>query len=165
MKHIFLSVLATAAIIFFAASLFLNSILGVFGLVSMSSAQFTALKTSKSIIEKIKVRHKKKRLDTTNRLVKRSGQRVLSISASAITLGAPAVAVAMATFEIQDYCEEHRALEEEHNALHGITSDFDFDECFKRGEEDFKKIISDVKESIRQKFNNTVDSIQGYAGE
>ena len=104
MKTIFLTFTATLAALSFAATLFLNTILGTFGLVTTSVDTLNKLKSSQVVMDKMKTRHQAKRLTATKKLAKRSSRRVASASLAAATIGTVAVAITMTGFEIHDYC-------------------------------------------------------------
>ena len=62
-KTIFLTVSVTLAIAGFAASMFLHTILGAFGFAATSIAAMNSLQASQRIVQKMKDRHKAKKLD------------------------------------------------------------------------------------------------------
>ncbi|BDZ73617.1 hypothetical protein GCM10025856_13360 [Methylophaga marina] len=54
MKKIFLTMTATASVLIFIGSLFLNTVLGTFGLVTTSAKELSQLRESQQIVEKMK---------------------------------------------------------------------------------------------------------------
>lgn len=165
MKAIFLTFTATTAAAFFVASLFLNSILGVFGLVSTSVDALSNLKSSHLVMEKMKIRHQIKKQNITKKLAKRSSRRVASASLAAATIGTVAVAVTMTGFELNDYCEDKASLQVDNNILYGTTGKVDFDACIDEGQDESIRILNDVKQSAYDNVNEAMDSAVGYSGE
>lgn len=63
---------ATASVLMFVGTLFLNTLLGAFGLVTTSAKELSQLRESQQIVEKMKAEHKKKKVKTTKRFLKRT---------------------------------------------------------------------------------------------
>ncbi|MFT7235845.1 MAG: hypothetical protein ACI9QV_001431 [Methylophagaceae bacterium] len=158
MKAIFLTFTTTIAVACFGASLFLNSILGAFGLVSTSIDTFSDLKASHLVMEKMKIRHQIKQQNITKKLAKRSSRRVASASLAAATLGTVAVAVTMTGFELHDYCEGQASLQIDSNILYGTNGNVDFDACIDKSQDDSLRILNDVKQSAYDTVNEAMHS-------
>lgn len=165
MKTIFLTFTATLLGITFAASLFLNTILGTFGLVSTSVETFNKLKSSQLVMNKMKVRHQAKTRNITKRLAKRSSRRVASASLAAATIGTAAVAITMTGFEIHDYCEDKASLQTDHNILYGTTDNFDFDSCLKQGKVESARILNEVQQSTSDTLIEAMHLATDYSNE
>jgi hypothetical protein len=165
MKTIFLTFTATLAALSFAATLFLNTILGTFGLVTTSVDTLNKLKSSQVVMDKMKTRHQAKRLTATKKLAKRSSRRVASASLAAATIGTVAVAITMTGFEIHDYCEDQASLQIDNNILYGTTDEFNLDACLEQGKEESKRILTEVKQSASESVNNAIDSAAQYSNE
>ena len=165
MKTIFLTFTATLAALSFAATLFLNTILGTFGLVTTSVDTLNKLKSSQVVMNKMKTRHQAKRLTATKKLAKRSSRRVASASLAAATIGTVAVAITMTGFEIHDYCEDQASLQIDNNILYGTTDEFNLDACLEQGKEESKRILTEVKQSASESVNNAIDSAAQYSNE
>jgi len=165
MKTIFLTFTTTIAAISFAATLFLNTILGTFGLVTTSVDNLSKLKSSQVVMDKMKDRHQIKKRDATKKLAKRSSRRVASASLAAATIGTIAVAVTITGFEIVDYCEDKESLHIDSNILYGTTAEFDFKACIEEGKSESKRILTDVKESSSQLVNEAMSSAVHYSNE
>jgi vacuolar-type H+-ATPase subunit H len=165
MRTIFLTFATTIAAISFAATLFLNTILGTFGLVTTSVNNLSKLKSSQIVMDKMKSRHQVKKLNVTKKLAKRSSRRVASASLAAATIGTLAVAVTITGFEIIDYCEDRESLHIDSNILYGTTDEFDFEACIEEGKSESKRIITDVKQSSNQLLNEAMNSAVRYSNE
>jgi len=149
LKTILLTMTATTAALSLAAALFLNSILGFFGLAATSVQTLSQLRTSQQVLEQIKKRHAVKRKHSSKRLVKRSGRRVASTALAAATVGTVGVAVVMTGLEIEDHCDQKRSLQEEANLLHGAKVDFDYELCLQQSHEDARAILSEATDSVQ----------------
>lgn len=147
LKTILLTMTATAAALSLAASLFLNSILGFFGLAATGAATLSQLRASQQVLEQVKKRHAAKRRHVSKRLVKRSGKRVASTALAAATVGTVGVAVVMTGLEIEDYCKEKESLQEDANLLHGTDTPFDYELCLQESRGDAKAILTEAKNS------------------
>ena len=139
-KVILMSISATLLAVAFTASMFLNSILGVFGLASTSIQTLNNLQESKQIIDKVKKRHKVKKRNVSKRFTKRAGRRIAASAVSAATIGTAAVVVAVATIEVIDYCDDKEEIHNDENLLFKSDEKFDYDECLNEAEEDSRNI-------------------------
>ncbi len=160
MKEIFLTFFTTVALVAVAASLFLNTILGVFGWTATSIDTMHNLKASHQVVERMKKRHDQKKLKATRKFTKRAAKRVASTALAAATVGTVAVALTMTSLEVSDYCEEKQVLQEDDNILYGTQIEFDLEECIEEGKEESKVILSQLKNSsvkaVSSAFNSTV---------
>lgn len=165
MKTIFLTFSATVAAVSFAATLFLNTLLGTFGLVTTSVDTLNKLKSSQIVMDKMKTRHQIKKRNVTKKLAKRASRRVASASLAAATIGTLAVAATITGFEIVDYCEDKESLHIDSNILYGTTDEFDFEACIEEGKSESKRILTDVKQSSNQLLNEAMNSAVRYRNE
>jgi hypothetical protein len=165
MKTIFFTFTTTVAALFFAASLFLNSILGAFGLVTTSVDALTKLQSSQKIVEQMKTRHKAKKLDVTKSFAKRSSKKIASTALAAATIGTVAVVVTVASIEVADYCEDKKSLQEDSNILYGTNHEFDFDHCLEEAKEESKIILDEIKLSMIESVNTAMDTTIEYSNE
>ena len=134
-KTILITFTTTAGALAFAANLFLNSILGMFGLAATSVETLSKLQASHEVVQKMKSRQLRKQKQISKRFVKRSGKRVASGALAAATVGTVAVVAAMTTIEIAGYCEEQKELQADMDIINGTSTEFDLDRCFdRRGE-------------------------------
>jgi len=165
MKTIFFTFTTTVALLFFAASLFLSSILGVFGLATTSVDTLSKLQSSQKIVEKMKASHKVKKLDVTKNFAKRSSKKIASTALAAATIGTVAVVVTVASIEVADYCEDKKSLQEDFNILYEENHEFDFDQCLKEGKEESKIMLEEVKLSTAEAVTTAMDSTVEYSNE
>jgi len=153
-KVIIITISSTVAVGFLLASMFLNSILGVFGLVSTSMSTFNNLQESKRVMNLVKKRHNQKKLNMSKKFVKRSSKKVVSSAVSAATIGTAAVVVTVAGLEVVDYCEDKKELNEDENILFTMNNEFDYSACVNDAQNDSTEIIV----SIKNEFPKVVDS-------
>jgi len=132
-KTIFLTFSASITAFAIVCSLFLNPILGAFGLVTTSAATLRSLRASEQIVQQIKQRHQLKQARVAKKMAKQSGKRVASAALAAATLGTVAVAITVASLEIADYCENKKELQEDYNILYGTNRAFDLNQCLDAG--------------------------------
>lgn len=149
LKTILLTMTATVATLSLAASIFLNSLLGFFGLAATSVQTLTHLHTSQQILEQVKKRHALKRHRVSRRLVKRSGRRVASTALAAATVGTVGVAVVMTGLEIEDYCEQMRSLQEDANLMYRTDTVFDHEQCMQEAQQDGEAILGEATDSMQ----------------
>jgi hypothetical protein len=165
MKTIFFTMTTTVAALFFAASLFLSSILGVFGLATTSVETLTKLQSSQKVVEQMKTRHKAKKRDVTKNFAKRSSKKIASTALAAATIGTVAVVVTVASIEVADYCEEKKSLQEDYNILYGTKDEFDFNYCLEEGKEESKIMLEEIKLSTAEAVSTAMDSTVEYSNE
>lgn len=165
MKTIFLTFTTTVAALSFAASLFLNTILGAFGLAVTSVDTLTKLQSSQKVVEQMKARHQAKKRDVTKNFAKKSSKKIASTALAAATIGTVAVVVTVASIEVTDYCEEKKSLQEDANILYGTKDEFDFDNCLEEGKQESKIILDEIKDSTIASANEAIDSTIEYSNE
>ena len=85
-KTIFFTFTATMAVVTLVATLFLNTILGAFGLAATSIETLQNLKTSQQIVKRMKTRQAQKKLKVTKRFAKRPAKRIASAAVAAATV-------------------------------------------------------------------------------
>ena len=165
MKTVILSVAATLVAVGLAAALFLNTILGVFGLAATSIDALQNLRASQQVVEKMKKRHAQKKLDVSRKLAKGSAKRVASTALAAATVGTVGVAVTMASFEVAKYCEEKEELQDDANILYETNVAFDFDRCIEEGKKDSKRMLEGLKNSSVEAVADAFDESARYSSE
>ena len=164
-KTILLTFSVTLTSIALIASLFLNTILGAFGLASTSIETLQNLKNSHLVAQRMKTLHKQRKIKTTKRFAARSGKRVASTALAAATIGTVAVVTAMTYLEISDYCDQKQDLQEDANILYGTEVEFNFDQCIEEGKKESKRILSEVKEYSIETASSTFDNTVRYSAE
>jgi len=164
-KTILLTISTSVAVMIVVLSLFLNSILGVFNLVTTSVNTMRSLQASNQIVKKMKVRHSQKKAAIAKKIAKKSSRRVASATLAAVTIGAVAVAVTVAGLEVYDYCEEKGEHQEDANILYSTNTKFDFKQCIKEGKEDSKAILDEVKNSTTIAVHDAMNSTVKYSSE
>jgi len=164
-KTILLTISASVAVMIVVFSLFLNSILGIFGLVTTSVDTIRSLQASNQIVQKMKVRHSQRKANVAKKVAKKSSRRVASATLAAVTIGAVAVAVTVAGLEVYDYCEEKSEYQEDANILYGTSTKFDFKQCIKEGKEDSKAILDEVKNLTSTAVQGAMNSTVKYSSE
>ena len=155
MKTIFWSVSVTLATVTLVASLFLNSVLGLFGLAATSVETLQELRSSQQVVEQLKHRHQKKKASVSKRLVKRSSKRIGATMLAAATVGTVAVAATVVGLEVADYCEEKQALNETEAILYGTDEGFDMEQCFDEGREELTSLLTDARDASIEAVLNT----------
>jgi len=159
-KTIFFTLSSTITICAFIASLFLNTILASFGLVSTSIESLNSLHNSKKVVEQMKTRHKAKKKNFSKKFTKRAGAKLSSTATSAIpVIGVIGAIVAVAGLEASYYCEDKKELQEDENVLFGTNELFDNDQCLAEAQQDSKEIVADAKEAVSQSLSDAWDSL------
>ncbi len=160
-KTILITFSATLTAAVTAGSIFINSILGVFGLATTSLETAQNLHKSQAIVETMKKRNKAKKSKVTKRFMKRTGKRIAGSAVAASTIGTAAVVTTIAILEVEDYCDEQQELINEENLLFDTDAKFDYETCKDEAIEDVKSIAVDAKnsvsESVRDSLKNTSD--------
>jgi Na+/glutamate symporter len=154
-KTIFWSVSVTLATIALATSLFLNSILGVFGLAATSIETLQQLRSSQQVVEQLKHRHQKNKASVSKKLVKRSSKRIGATVLAAATVGTVAVAATVVGLEVADYCEERQSLHEAESILYGTDEVFDMKQCIDEGKEELVGLLVDARDASMGSLLNT----------
>lgn len=159
-KTLFLTISSTITVATFIGSLFLNSILASFGLVSTSIESLQQLQQSKKVVEQMKSRHKVKKKNFSKKFSKRAGAKLSSSATSAIPIvGVVGAIVAVASLEASYYCEDKKELQEDENVLFGTNKLFDNDQCLAEAQQDSKEIVADAKEAVSQSLSDAWDSL------
>jgi len=164
-KVIFTTISATLVAASFTASLFINSILGAFGLVYTSLETFNTLQESHQIIGDVKKRHKTKKMNASKKFVKRSSRKIASSAVSAATIGTAAVVITVAGLEVHDYCEDREELQEDENLLFGTDVTFDYKHCLSDAKNESSEIIISVKKAVPEAVNNAWDETKSFSNE
>ncbi len=146
MKKIVASISVTLVVVTFVLSVFLNGILGLFGLAFTSVEALADLKKSSSVVKNLKERHKKKKVNISKRFVKRTGKKVASTAVAAATVGTAAVVVTVATLEAHEYCDDKRELLKDENLLYQNEKEFDYEYCLEEAKNDSQQIVMDIME-------------------
>jgi len=159
-KTVFFTLSATLSTLAFVSSLFLNSILATFGLVSTSIETLNKLHQSKQIVEQMKTRHTAKKKNFSKKFIQRAGAKISSTATSAIPIvGAVGAVIAVASIEVRYYCEDKQDLHEDENTLYGTQSAFDNEQCLQEAQDDSKQLIITAKESASKTINDTWSSL------
>ena len=154
--------IATGALVL---NLFLTTILGTFGLAMTSVDKLQQMRQSQRVVDKMKARHADKKSALAKRHSKRAGKRIASTALAAATIGTVAVAVTMATIEVDDYCDEQRVLQDDANILYGTEVEFDLGQCVDQGLQDSAGLLSEVKHSAGQAVAEALESSAVYSAE
>ena len=162
-KTILITFSATLSALALAANLFLNSILGAFGLVATSIDNLSQLQASQKVVQTMKKRHTQRKSRVTKRFVKRSGKRVASTALAAATVGTVAVAAVVTTMAISDHCGEKRLLQEDGNVFHGTSTAFDLDRCLGESADDAEQILASATEEVQAKASGAFDATAQYS--
>ena len=164
-KVIFTSITATIIIVSFVTAMFLNSILGIFGLVSSSLDSFDNLRESKQIVDKMKDRHKTKKLNASKKFVKRTSKKIASSTVAAATIGTAAVAITVAGLEVYSYCEDKNELHEDEKILFKTKTEFDFKQCLIDAKKDSNEIIVAVKKAVPEIVGSAWENTKDFSNE
>ncbi len=148
MKAIFWAVSVTFATVAVIVGLYLNAILGLFGLAATSIDALQELRSSQQVVEQMKQRHQGKKASASKRLVKRSTQRIGSTIVAAATVGTVAVTAVMVGLEIDDYCAEKQSLHEDESILYGTDNAFNVEQCLDEGREEMAHLWVDAKDAV-----------------
>jgi Na+/glutamate symporter len=147
MKAIFWAVSGTLATVAVVVGLYLNAILGLFGLAATSIDALQELRSSKQVVEQMKQRHQGKQASASKRLVKRSAQRIGSTIVAAATVGTVAVTAVMVGLEVDDYCAEKQSLHDDESILYGTDNAFNIEQCLEEGREELARLLVDTKDT------------------
>jgi len=159
-KTLFLTISTTISVSAFIASLFLNSILASFGLVSTSIESLNKLQDSKKVVEQMKTRHSDKKKNFSKKFSKRAGAKLSSTATSAIPIvGVVGAVVAVASLEASYYCEDKKELQEDENVLYGTSKPFDNEQCIEEAQQDSKQMIAEAKQAASQSLNDAWESL------
>jgi hypothetical protein len=164
-KVIITTFTATLAGLIASFSIFMNGILGAFGLAATSVETVNDLRASQAIVEKMRKRHETKKLNVSKKFVKRSGKKIASTSVAAATIGTAAVAVTVAGLEVHDYCEEKEELLTDENILFGTDAEFDYQMCLEEAQKDSESILISVKDSISESVAVSWEHTKDYSAE
>ena len=165
MKIILSTISATLVVATFVVSIFLNSILGLFGLALTSVASLKNLQDSKQIVQKMKKRHKAKKLTVSKKFIKRSSKKIASSAVTAATIGTAGIVVTVAGFEVYDYCKDKEELLEDENILFETDKEFDFNKCLSDASKDSKEIVASLKETVPEAVHKAWKDTRGFSNE
>lgn len=164
-KVIFTTISATLIAVSLAASLFTNTILGAFGLVSTSLETLITLQDSHQKIGEVKKRHQSKQNNASKKFIKRSSQKIASSAVSAATIGTAAVVITVAGLEVHYYCEDKKELQEDENLLFGRDIQFDYKNCMRDAKKDSDEIILSVKKAVPEAVDNAWEQTKDFSNE
>jgi hypothetical protein len=164
-KTIIGTVFFTITVLSIVFSIFLNSILGLFGLVSTSLDTLNQLKDSQEIVETMKERNKSKKKKAPKRFARKAGTRVAASAVAAATIGTAAVTLTVFGLEVHDYCEEREQLLEDENLLNGTEETFNYQKCMSEAQSDSKQILIEAKDSISDSARASWESTTEYTEE
>ncbi len=164
-RTVLLTFTLTVAAIAVAASLFLNAILGVFGLAATSVAAVRNLDATHQIVESMRQRHSDRKREVTRKFASKTGKRVASAAFAAATVGTAAVAVGVVGMEVDDYCDEKKELQKEADILYGTRTEFAADRCFEEATADAKAIFEEVMASVPKVVSDAMDASSRYGAQ
>jgi len=164
-KTILKSLLLTGLTIGLIAKFFLASFLGLFGYSAVALEDFRKLTASKQVVDKMKTRHKTKKVNATKKFYKRAGKKVSAAAVSAATLGTVAVIGTLTYLEVSQYCEEQKELIDDENILFSTNELFDNEACLGRAKEDSVAITNEAIEAIKIAAVNASDQIVDEAND
>lgn len=162
-KIIVLSVMSTLTLIVFIFSMFLNNILGAFGLVSTSIGTLKSLKDSKQIVEKMKKRYKQKKLNASKKFIRNSTVRISGVAVGGFTIVGGAALVA--GFEAYDYCEDKEEINKNENILYKTNNDFDYSECLNEAKKETGMLVVSVKEGVVSAVKKSWESTKSFSSD
>jgi len=167
-KTILKSLLLTGLTIGLIAKFFLASFLGLFGYSAVALEDFRKLTASKQVVDKMKTRHKTKKVNATKKFYKRAGKKVSAAAVSAATLGTVAVIGTLTYLEVSQYCEEQKVQKElidDENILFSTNELFDNEACLGIAKEDSVAITNEAIEAIKIAAVNASDQIVDEAND
>lgn len=164
-KTILKSLLLTGLTIALIAKFFLASFLGLFGYSAVALEDFRKLTASKQVVDKMKTRHKTKKVNATKKFYKRAGKKVSAAAVSAATLGTVAVIGTLTYLEVSQYCEEQKELIDDENILFSTNELFDNEACLGIAKEDSVAITNEAIEAIKIAAVNASDQIVDEAND
>ncbi len=164
-KIIVSTVLATISSLSVAGVIFLNGILGMFGLAVTSAETLVDLKTSQQIVQTMRKRHKSKKIKVSKKFVKRTGKKIASSAVAAATIGTAAVVATVATLEVHSYCEDKKELHEDGNVLNGRNDEFDYKACVKEATDDAELIVASVRDSVTESVSKIWGDTKNYTSD
>ncbi|NNL57151.1 MAG: hypothetical protein HKO71_05330 [Pseudomonadales bacterium] len=84
---------------------------------------------------------------------------------AAATIGTVAVAVTVASLEVDDYCDAQRSLQEDANVLYGSSIEFDLQRCVAQGLKNSEAVLREVKNSAGKLVFDALESGTTYSVE
>jgi hypothetical protein len=154
--------IATISAVAVVAYFFLNTILGAFGMVATTMAKLQSLQASQQVVEKMKKKNTDRKHTSSKRLATRTAKRITSTVLAAATIGPVAVAVAMISFEVADYCDEKRWLHEDDGILAGKETPFEVNQCLDAGKKEMKEILTSLINSSQKTIADVFKNIKHY---
>ena len=85
----------------------------------------------------------------------RTSKKITVTAVSAATIGTAAVVVAVAAFEVYDYCEDKEEIHNDGNLLFKSDDKFDYKECLNDATEDSEEIIASIKKAVPKAVEST----------
>jgi hypothetical protein len=165
MKTVVLTFTFTIIAIALSAKIFFTSILTGLGYTVTTIDSLNKLNHSQQIVEKVKKRHKSKKIKATKTFVKNSGKKIATSAIAASTVGTLAVIGAVTAFEMREFCDEKKELLEESNILHDTDIKFDYSVCLKDAKEDSKKFIDEVTDNVSLASSELIKNTKIYSDE
>lgn len=159
LKKLLKNIAITVVTIVLIAKFFLSGFLGLFGYSAVTLSELQRLTASKQVVEKMKTRHKAKKVNATKKFYKRAGKKVSATALSAATLGTVAVVGTLTYLEISQYCEEQKELIDDENILFSTHELFDTTACLSRAKEDSMAITSAALAEVKGSVVNASDQI------
>jgi hypothetical protein len=146
LKIVFFSVASTTVAISLVFYLFMNGILGIFGLAATKVEALVALNGAQQVLQKVRKRHIKKRIKYKGILKGRITKKLL-----------PMLPVIGAGFVVYDYCLDEKELQIDEDILNGTQTEFGMEECKQRGKENITHELYELKEKLKSLKNQSVD--------
>ncbi|WP_275098765.1 hypothetical protein [Sedimenticola hydrogenitrophicus] len=116
-------------------------------------------------MEKMKKRHKDKKLNLPKKFVKRSSKKIASSAVTAATIGTAGVVITVAGLEVYDYCEDRKELHEDENILFKTNSEFDYTQCLADAKNDSNEIIISVKKAVPEMVDSAWEDTKDISNE
>tara|TARA_B110000467_G_C18157636_1_gene387745 strand:- start:24 stop:602 length:579 start_codon:yes stop_codon:yes gene_type:complete len=164
-KNMLKNLALTALTITVIGKFFLSSLLGLFGYSAIPLESLQKLNASKQIVDKMKTRHKTKKVNASKKFYKKAGKKVSVTAVSAATLGTIAVVGTLTYLEVSQYCEEQKELVDEENILFSTDKSFDNQACLSRAKEDSIAITDEAIEAIKAASLDVADKFIDSANE
>jgi len=159
LKRILKSLTITVITVALIAKFFLSGFLGLFGYSAIALEELQKLTASRQVVDKMKARHKTKKVNATKKFYKRAGKKVSATALSAATLGTVAVVGTLTYLEISQYCEEQKELIDDENILFSTNQSFDTEVCLSSAKEDSIAITSEALAGIKAAVVDASDHI------
>ncbi len=165
-KIILITFSATMMVVVLVATIFLNSILGIFGLVSTSVDSFNSLVEAKQTMSKVKKQHKVKKANLSKKFVKRTSKKITATAMGFVPGAGAVMAVSAVTaLAVIEYCEDKEEINNEGNLLFGTDNSFDYTACMTEAKKDSLVMVESVKEDAPNVVSSAWELTKGISNE